>query len=125
MNPLMTIISAIVGSTAVASLIQFFVARHDSRAAVIDKIADDVKELRVEFRRGRAISARIRILDANDEVLHGAKHSKEWWDQVLDDVTFYDQYCTANPDFRNAKAVHAKENLERIYVEVMKKNEFI
>lgn len=75
--------------------------------------------------RGRAISARIRILTASDEVIHGVKHSQEWWDQVLDDSTFYEQYCRDHPDFKNKKAVHAIDHLNEVYGKVYTSNDFI
>lgn len=120
-----TIITAIVGSTAVASLVQFFVSRHDSRADKIDKIAADLSKLREELGEGRAISARIRILVAADEVVRGERHSQEWWDQVLDDCTFYDQYCLEHKDFKNKKAQHAVKVLNDVYFQVFKNNDFI
>lgn len=125
MEIITTITAAVIGSTALSSLIQYFVSRHDSRAETIDRIAEDVKELREDIERGRAISARIRILTASDEVIHGVKHSQEWWDQVLDDCSFYERYCGAHPDFKNKKAVHAIEHLNEVYSQVYTENAFI
>ena len=125
MSTTLTIITAIVGSSAVATLIQFFVNRHDSRADAIAAIRDDLHALRAEFERGRAISARIRILSASDEVMHGEKHSQEWWDQVLDDCSFYEIYCHDHKDFKNKKAVHATEHLSAVYSKVYESNSFI
>lgn len=125
MSTTLTIITAIVGSSAVATLIQFFVNRHDSRADAIKEIQADIRALRWEFERGRAISARIRILSAADEVIHGEKHSQEWWDQILDDCSFYDIYCQDHKDFKNKKAVHATEHLNAVYAKVYANNSFI
>lgn len=118
-----TVLAAVVAGAV--SFITFLINRHDNRAAIIDKIADDVKALRADIEQGRAISARIRILTASDEVIHGVKHSQEWWDQVLDDCSFYDKYCLEHPGFKNKKAVHAIEHLNDVYVEIYKENKFI
>lgn len=121
----LTIILAVLGSTGLATLIQFFVNRHDTRVGTIDKIASDLQSLREEMRRDRAVLARIRILAASDEIRHGKQHSKEWWDQVNDDITGYGRYCDKHPDFKNNRAVQAIENLDRVYAERLQKNDFI
>lgn len=118
-----TVLAAVVAGAV--SLISLLIGRHDGVRKDIADLADDVKELREDIGRGRAISARIRILTASDEVVHGVKHSREWWDQVLDDCTFYERYCEYNPDFKNKKAVHAIEHLNEVYITVYREKKFV
>lgn len=118
-----TVLAAIVAGAV--SFITFLINRHDNRGGVLDKIQTDLADLKEEFERGRAISARIRILTASDEVIHGTRHSQEWWDQVLDDCTFYEQYCASHKNFLNKKAQHATEHLNNVYVKIYQKNDFI
>ena len=125
MTPALTVFVAIIGSTGVASLIQFFVSRRDTKNDMLNKIASDLTSLRGEISRDRAVNARIRILAASDEVLHGVGHSKEWWNQVNEDITGYDHYCDANPDFKNNKAVMAIEHLNKTDQDRLEKNDFI
>lgn len=127
-----TIVLSIIGSGALFGFIQFLISRHDDRAgkasrlqAAVDKIAAELSSLREEFKLGRAVSARIRILGAADEVSHGIEHSREWWDQVMEDVGLYEKYCDAHPNFKNKKAVHAKDLLDSTYAERLNKNDFI
>ena len=80
------------------------------------KEADELKEIR---------SARRRILRFNDEIINHVKHSREYFDDVLEDVNAYESYCRKNPDFRNGKAVLAIENIERVYRECMKEGKFL
>lgn len=121
-----TIILGMLGSGALFGFIQFLISRHDDKTgkaaqlqSAVDRIASDLASLREEFNRGRAVSARIRILSAADEISHGAEHSREWWDQVIDDAGLYEKYCDGHPDFKNKKAVHAKELLDRVYAELL------
>ena len=118
-----TVLAAVVAGAV--SLISLLIGRHDGVRKDIADLAADVKELRADIGRGRAISARIRILTASDEVVHGVKHSREWWDQVLDDCTFYEHYCEDNPDFKNKKAVHAIEHLNEVYITVYREKKFV
>lgn len=118
-----TVLAAVVAGAV--SLISLLIGRHDGVKKAIDDLADDVKELRADIGRGRAVGARIRIITASDEVVHGERHSKEWWDQILDDCTFYENYCSENPGFKNKKAEHATKHLNDTYIKVYEKNDFI
>lgn len=122
--------SAVVG--AIVSLVQFFVTRKDKAAdkfaeinAKLDKLAATIEDNRELRKRDKADDARRRILAASDEVLHCVPHSKEWWDQVNDDVTQYNKYCSAHPDYRNNKAVHAIDNLDKEYSKKLEINDFL
>lgn len=132
MNTLIAIFtsSAVVG--AVVSLIQFCISRKDKTTErldgfdlKLDKLTEMIEDDRKQRRQDRADDARLRILDASDEVLHCVPHSKEWWDRVNDDVTGYNQYCATHPEYRNNKAVHAIENLDKEYSKKLETNNFL
>lgn len=125
MTPVITIIVALLGSTGVASLVQFLISRRDTQKDMLNKIATELTSLRGEIARDRAVNARIRILAASDEVLHGMEHSIEWWNQVNEDITGYNAYCEINRDFKNNKAVMAIDHLNKVYAERLDKNDFI
>lgn len=81
----------------------------------LDHISQAIAALRKEGKETRIISCRYRILRFDDEIRHDEKHSKEHFDQILDDITEYEKYCEKNPDFKNNKAVLAIKNIKRIY----------
>ena len=72
-----------------------------------------------------ALSARRRILRFNDELLLKIKHSKEMFNDILKDITDYDNYCRTHPDFKNKKAVFVEENVARAYQDCMENNSFL
>lgn len=125
MSTPITLFTAIVGSTAVASLIQFFVTRSDDRNGKMQKIFRSISDLRDVFDLYRAKCARRDILAASDDVRYGTRHSKEWWNQILEDITEYNQYCDAHPEFKNNKAVHAIAHLDTTYAKILAKNDFL
>lgn len=84
------------------------------------KISEEEKEQLKE-----ALAARRRILRFNDELLLKIKHSKEMFDDILKDITDYDNYCRTHPDFKNKKAVFAEENVARAYQDCMEENDFL
>lgn len=72
-----------------------------------------------------AKQCRLRILRFNDEVLQGRQHTKEHFDETMDDITEYERYCAEHPDYKNNKAVMAIRNVNRVYDECLKKNSFL
>lgn len=84
----------------------------------IDKIEKNLDE-------DRAITARVRILRFNDEILQDVRHSKESFDQCLSDIDTYEKYCDANRDFKNNKTGMAIKNIEVVYQKCMKDRDFL
>ena len=72
-----------------------------------------------------AKQCRLRILRFNDEVLQGKLHTKEHFDETMDDITEYERYCAEHPTYKNNKAVRAIRNVNRVYDECLEKNSFL
>jgi len=72
-----------------------------------------------------ALAARRRILRFNDEILQKVRHSKEMFDDILKDITDYDNYCRDHPEFVNKKAVLSEQNVARAYQKCMEENDFL
>lgn len=84
------------------------------------KISEEEKEQLKE-----ALAARRRILRFNDEILLKIKHSKEMFNDILKDITDYDNYCRTHPDFVNQRAVFAEQNVGKAYKKCMEDNDFL
>lgn len=127
-----TILISIIGGGAFLSFIEYLIKRHDEKKGktnkimeAIEKIQAQVRELKKENDDDRATNARIRILKFSDEVRHGVRHSKEAFDQVNQDIDIYNAYCKANPSYENNRGVQAIENIERIYQQCLRDNDFL
>lgn len=70
-------------------------------------------------------SCRLRILRFNDELIQGIKHTKEHFDEILDDISTYEKYCDTHDDYENAKAEMAIENVKRVYRHCEETNGFL
>ena len=73
----------------------------------------------------RAITARVRILRFNDELLRPMRHSKESFDQALEDVDRYENYCRAHPEFKNNKTVLSIANIKKVYKRQLATHDFL
>ncbi len=97
----------------------------DTQAKDISALKDNVSNMRDEETVKDAQAARRRILRFNDELLRNVDHSKEYFDDILEDIKTYDEYCQANPKFKNGKAAMAEENIVKCYRTCMDKHNFL
>ena len=87
---------------------------NSAKKAVAD-IETKLDEHLTEEEVHRAKQARYRILRFYDEVCAGQWHSESHYEDVLDDVDFYEAYCEKHPDFKNSRGKIAMEFLREDY----------
>lgn len=128
-----TLVGSVVGATGLFKFIEFLITRKDSYHTETSKLSKEVQSLKEDIQgirdhisRNEAINCRIRILRAADEMKHSpALHSEEYFDQLNDDITKYQNYCNSHPDFKNNKAMHSIEFLNKIYQRALSENNFL
>ena len=154
MDPILTIVLSIIGSSAVFGFIQFLITRKDNKNSKLDKLStkvDDVDKnvkklsdemhesiqelsekmeagdemLRQQQLKFNADTRRVRILRGSDEIRMHIKHSEEWFDQTNEDITEYEKYCDEHPGYKNNKAGHAIANINKAYEKALKDNDFL
>ena len=91
----------------------------------VKKLANEVDILKKEEELERARQARQRILRFNDEILFNKRHSKEHFDEILDDIDTYEEYCDAHEDYENNKAVLAISTIREVYKECLRDHDFL
>lgn len=68
---------------------------------------------------------RERILKFNNEIKQGLRHTEEEFIDVLAAIDFYEAYCQSHDEYKNSRAVHAIANIERVYNDCLKENNFL
>lgn len=91
----------------------------------IDKIDNEIEQLRNTTDERNAELLRSHILRFGDELLHGMRHSKEHFDQILNDITNYNAYCDTHKDFKNDMTKLTTEYIKDVYKECMDKHSFL
>ena len=126
------VVVAVLGSGALFTFLQFLISFIDGKrgekkklADMIERIEKKVSDLKEELGEDRATNARIRILRFADELMRGEQHSKEYFDQVNHDIDTYRGYCNTHPDYLNNRGKMAIENIERVYEDCMRDNNFL
>lgn len=82
---------------------------------LISNLDKKMDKLQCSSDQGMAYTWRYRILRFNDEIRHGEKHSKEHFDQIIEDIDKYEDYCRDHPKFPNNKVVFAIRNIKNVY----------
>lgn len=127
MTDLTTIISVLIGG-GILGFVQFLITRNDGKQDKESAILSEIKTLsgRVEriensLDERDAVLARTHILRFQDELYNDVKHSKEYFEQTLDDIQTYDRFCADNPKFANgrtkAAAKYIKDEYDRLFKE--------
>jgi len=129
---IITIVLSVFGGGALLSFLQYLINRHDTKSGkhsaimeAINKVKVELDTLRGEINEDRATNARIRILSFSDEIRHNVKHSKESFDQMMQDIDTYKRYCDKHPEYRNNRAVMAITNIERVYSDCLREHNFL
>ena len=91
----------------------------------VKKLASEVDTLKREEELERARQARQRILRFNDEILFNKRHSKEHFDEILDDIDTYEGYCDSHENYENNKAVLAISTIREVYKECLRDHDFL
>ncbi len=123
---IIAIFVAVIGSNALWGFIQFLLQRKDNKEDCSKKIIDMIKKLDEkfdekiaeldtrsnqrnerlnkkidkldgEFGEHGAVACRVRILKFMDEIIEGWNHSKDSYNQIMQDITHYHQYCEEHP----------------------------
>ena len=93
--------------------------------AKVDQLERDLEAMKAAQEERDAISCRSRILHFGDETIHGVRHTKEHFEQILRDITSYEQYCEEHPHFENNTTVLTSQRIKDIYEECLKTADFL
>ena len=91
----------------------------------VDSLQYRLEKNEKEDAMNRAYGARRRILRFSDEMRKNERHSLEFFNEVLNDIKIYKDYCDKNPDFENDKAVISMEIIEEKYKKCLKEDDFL
>ena len=101
MELVIAVVVAVVGSNALWGFLQFLLERKDKKNDCSKKILEAIQKINNKIDQRTAVGCRIRILKFMDEIIEGWEHSKDSYNQIMQDITHYHQYCEEHPQFLN------------------------
>ena len=91
----------------------------------IDALSDKVGKLEAKEDERDAVNKRVRILRFEDELQRDQRHTKDSFDQVLSDITDYNEYCAGHPHFRNDQTATTVEHIKKVYADRLERRDFL
>lgn len=79
-----------------------------------------ISEIRKELMDNR----RTRILQFDDELMHGLHHGKDLWDAALIDCDKYEAFCSEHKDYVNSIANESINHIKETYHRLKDNGEF-
>ena len=113
-------------------LIDGFKAEVQAVKGDIKDVRDDIGDLRKEVdgvrsdaKEDKAERARTQILRFADEMYQGQKHTKEHFDEILAQITYYQKYCEEHPSFENNRTDLAQKHIQHVYNTCLQEHTFL
>ena len=91
----------------------------------IDKIQASFDDHVKDYEAAKAASQRYRILRFYDEVCEGRKHSESHYEDILQDIDEYEDYCDTHPKFKNNRGHVAMEYIKELYGKLKANGDFL
>lgn len=95
-----------------------------SKKIRVDKLLEEFNKLNYKVDCNKADNCRARILRFNREIKRQVHHDEEEFNDILEAIDGYEDFCRNNPDYPNNKAVFAIENIKNTYKKAYSKNDF-
>ena len=91
----------------------------------VDRLTKDFEHHLLVEEEDKINEARRCILRFNDEILYEQRHSKEHFDEILDYIDIYEEYCNSHPNYKNNKAMIAIDTIKKTYDHCMETHDFL
>ena len=92
----------------------------------LDALSTKVDRLEHDAGESAAKTARAHIQRFADELYtRQVKHSKGYFDDILDDIKFYNNYVAKHKDFENGRTEFAVGQIEKVYKELFETQDFL
>lgn len=128
---IITCVISMFASVGIWNFIQFLISRKDKKndeqkkiLNAIDEIHSDITELDNKIDTNQARAKRASILQFSDDIVNHRIHSIESWNQTLENITEYLEFCGTHPKFRNERAQASIQHIRSTYAELLDQHEF-
>lgn len=91
----------------------------------VDSLAEDLDDFKKTEELEHMRRARQRILRFSDEILFNQRHSKEHFDEILEEIDVYEKYCHEHIEYENNRADLAIATIREVYKKCLRDHDFL
>lgn len=91
----------------------------------VDGLTADLDDLKKREELEHVRRARQRILRFSDEILFNQRHSKEHFDEILEEIDVYEKYCHEHVEYENNRADLAIATIREVYKKCLRDHDFL
>lgn len=91
----------------------------------VERMEIDLNDARKADERRDIEQRRVRILRFGEELLRNIRHTKEHFDQILIDITVYENYCRKHPEFENDVTTETISHIKNVYQQCWNEHSFL
>lgn len=91
----------------------------------VNKLSTEMDEIKEDISKGKAANQRTKIIRFGSEIRLREKHTKDYFDEIMNDITEYERYCDAHPDFKNNITAASSEIIKETYKRCLEENSFL
>ena len=97
----------------------------DNLETKVDDLNKKMTNHEAKDEEDKILKKRKDILVFSDEIYNQQYHSKEHFEEILDLIDDYEDYCDAHPNFENNKALIAIQQIKDVYADCLENHKFI
>lgn len=86
---------------------------------------EDLDAMKAEMEETNAKNLRTKIIRFASEIRVHQLHTKDYFDEVMDDITAYERYCDTHKNFKNNITVMSSELITKTYKKCLEENSFL
>ena len=91
----------------------------------VEKLEVDIRTMQAKEDERDIKHSRTRVLRFGDELIHDVHHSKEHFEDILQDISDYEKYCDEHKDFKNDRLHITAQLIKDTYRRCMEEHSFL
>ena len=91
----------------------------------VKELKTEMDGIKADMNQDRAKLQRAKIIRFGSEIRTRQRHSKDYFDEIMNDITEYEQYCNEHQEFKNNITASTVKLIVQTYEKCLRENDFL
>ena len=91
----------------------------------VKELKTEMDGIKADMNQDRAKLQRAKIIRFGSEIRTRQRHSKDYFDEIMNDITEYEQYCNEHQEFKNNITASTVKLIVQTYEKGLRENDFL